>query len=458
MNNRRWIDTFLVMSIDGLGDADIRDDREANPQAHGETAFDALYSGRTLAINGKIRCFTLNKLRDMEQSLRQAFADISQERPLIFHSVGGQADTKIMCKKVAPLSIREEQTNDRFFERDFLLTVRASNPRFLSLQEQATNAELGVIDLLTTDGFASGAYNVDSGSGLSINTTSHRLIASSTTIKRFHRSDGYLYSDSDVCYQVRYDNPTAATYTFGAQVRWIDASNYIYGRVDSGVMHIGKFEGGTQTNLATGATLSLSDGSSYWLRLRSNGNVITLTAYTSDPRIDASGLIGTLNYTLTGSDATNFGLGIVGAMGVVWQPANTNTSSYLSNLSFAAFNLTGYEIMQVTNGGNFEAQPIIRFEGPMTNPALLNASNGKAMNLTGSLPYGEQWLIDSAIPSFVDENGDNQFSHFGIGSEVLTLDPGVNSILLTASGLGPKLSGGNWYMPSVNIQHAQTWL
>jgi hypothetical protein len=135
LNFRDWIDTYRVDSIDGLGDADIRDARENNPAAHGETAFQPYYGGRTIVLSGKIRAHTVWKLRDMVQSLRQTFADISQESPLIFHTPDPASDLMIYCKKNAPINIPESQQNFQM-ERDFQITLRASNPRFVSFVEQ----------------------------------------------------------------------------------------------------------------------------------------------------------------------------------------------------------------------------------------------------------------------------------------------------------------------------------
>lgn len=133
LNIRDSLDTIMVTQIDGLSDADVRDAREDNPAQHGETYFDAFYSGRTIVLTGKIRAHRLAKLRDLQQGLRQIFADLSQELPLIFHAGRYESDVFINCKKSQPIVWAEAQTDLRYM-RDFQITLRASNPRFLSLQ------------------------------------------------------------------------------------------------------------------------------------------------------------------------------------------------------------------------------------------------------------------------------------------------------------------------------------
>src|SRR5436190_4430087 len=95
LNNRAWVDTYLVTNIGGIDDADIRDSREVNPGQHGETPFAAFYGGRTITLTGKVVAQTIWKLRDLQQALRQAFADISQERPLVFRTNSVDTDMLI---------------------------------------------------------------------------------------------------------------------------------------------------------------------------------------------------------------------------------------------------------------------------------------------------------------------------------------------------------------------------
>lgn len=134
MNVHEWIDTYLINNINGIDDADIRDSREVNPSEHGETAFNAFYGGRTIVIQGKIRTFDLFKLRDMQQALRQAFAELV-ERPLIIRTNVINKDMFIECRKSQPIQMAEIQQTQNHFERDFQITLRASKPYFKSYIE-----------------------------------------------------------------------------------------------------------------------------------------------------------------------------------------------------------------------------------------------------------------------------------------------------------------------------------
>lgn len=140
MNDRQNIDTYIIKEIDGLADPDLRDSRETIPQAHGEHAFNSWYGGRTIVLNGTIRAHNIFKLRDMQDALKETFASL-EEKPLRIvspyqtaphHEFEGELErpsVEIMCKKSQPIQMRDIQQNYTF-TRDFLLTLRASNPFF----------------------------------------------------------------------------------------------------------------------------------------------------------------------------------------------------------------------------------------------------------------------------------------------------------------------------------------
>ena len=75
LNMRTWFDTYLVQSIDGLADADVRTRARSIPVVTVRLAYGSFYGGRTIVLTGKIRAMTLDKLRDMQMGLKQIFGD-----------------------------------------------------------------------------------------------------------------------------------------------------------------------------------------------------------------------------------------------------------------------------------------------------------------------------------------------------------------------------------------------
>lgn len=135
MNVQANVDRYRIISIDGLADAEIRDSRDVNTSDDGETPYNSFLGGRTIVITGSIDTYSIPKLRDMQQALRAAFADRSKERPLHFRLGDFEKDHLINCKKIAPITGIEQQLNTKV-ARDFQISLRASNPRFLSYYQQ----------------------------------------------------------------------------------------------------------------------------------------------------------------------------------------------------------------------------------------------------------------------------------------------------------------------------------
>jgi microcystin-dependent protein len=111
----------------------MRDQREDNPGDDGESAYPSFYSGRPMSLQGTIQAYSLQKMRDMIMALEQAFSNIRVEKPLYIHGPTLAQTVYIDCRKNARLTVQETQNDYRFF-RDFLIPLRASNFRILSLE------------------------------------------------------------------------------------------------------------------------------------------------------------------------------------------------------------------------------------------------------------------------------------------------------------------------------------
>lgn len=135
LNVQKNVDRYRITSIDGLFDADVRDSRDVNTADDGESPYNSYYGGRTIVIAGSIETHSVAKLRDMQQALRSAFANIHDEYPLHFRTGNFSKDHIIYCKKISPISGIEQQQNFRA-SRDFQVSLRASNPRFLSFYQK----------------------------------------------------------------------------------------------------------------------------------------------------------------------------------------------------------------------------------------------------------------------------------------------------------------------------------
>lgn len=147
---------YKVTDIGGLDDADVRDAREVNPGRDGELALPAYYGGRTITITGKIIAPNLRELRVMQQDLRTAFSTLTEQQ--LSFNVGATNNVYIAARKSAPIQMREIQ-NDQQPTREFMVTLRASDPRFYSSLTETVGAS----------NFTSGkSFNVVNGGNASV--------------------------------------------------------------------------------------------------------------------------------------------------------------------------------------------------------------------------------------------------------------------------------------------------
>ena len=224
LNVREWVDTYIVTTIGGLDDADVRDSREVNPGYHGETAFTSFYGGRTITLTGKVVTKTIWKLRDMQQGLRQAFAPLDIERPLIFHTPSPDRDLQVYCRKNQAIQMADEQRTANHFERAFLITLRAANPRFVSVirEYSVKTATAATYDAIAFSPVNNGNYNAQPEIQLLGPMTNPRItneqnnqqIYIPTTIPAGERwiidtSTWRFYRQSDMANRFQYLDPTS---------------------------------------------------------------------------------------------------------------------------------------------------------------------------------------------------------------------------------------------------------
>jgi hypothetical protein len=147
---------YKITDIGGFDDADVRDAREANPARDGELALPAYYGGRTITFTGKILANNVAQLRQMQHNLRNAFASLQESWLTISNDPSGDNNIEIRVRKSAPIQMRETQAG-QYPTRDFLVTLRASDPRFYSSATNSvtrTGAQLATSFSFVNDGNA----------------------------------------------------------------------------------------------------------------------------------------------------------------------------------------------------------------------------------------------------------------------------------------------------------------
>lgn len=374
LNDRSTIDKYRITHIDGLDDADLRDSREDNPAQHGEAALDAFYSGRSIAFTGQIEAYTLSKLRDMQLALRTAFADLT-EKPLYFLTNNTDTDHYINCRKYSKIQMGEAQAHASAFFRDFVITVRASDPRFYLVNQSISTLYPNLVPnpsfetnttgwAATTTNFTSTTFAKQSG-WASHGTSSLRLTGTkdnNTTLREIFASTntgtGGMPVKPSQTYKVKLAlnilNPGTQTYAF---ISWYNAA--------------GTF---IQTDLST--DFGVVSGTQ------------TLTMSATSPATAAFAAIGPRLKSNVALDVIDF---------------------YTDEVWFVEdHGQTGFGTVQLVNNGNFDSPPTIRIYGPMTNIRFTHSIGDFIID--DALVGTDYYVVDTSIPSMINSSGTNVFA------------------------------------------------
>jgi hypothetical protein len=136
LNDRSLENKYRITQIGGIGGADVRDNREVRQGRDGERSLSSFYAGRTITLGGRIEALNdhLHGLRVMTTNLNGAFNKLRESTLYINQGSLGGWDTQIDCRPSQPIAMSEE-IKTWYHYRDFLVTLRAADPRILSQQE-----------------------------------------------------------------------------------------------------------------------------------------------------------------------------------------------------------------------------------------------------------------------------------------------------------------------------------
>lgn len=457
-HDRAVVDKYRILKIDGLQDPDVRDNREVNPSAHGETALASFYGGRTILLTGRIEAYTTAKLRDMQQGLRTAFSSLI-EKPLIFHVGDINKEIQIMCRKIDKISMTEEQTNDKNVWRDFQITLRASDPRFISRNVRQYNQTFGIIDDNSSGAITQ--WTVASGTAPSV--TASALVVPASAVQIYERNDiGYNPIDHQITTKITTPATVTTNDTVGAVLKEIDSSNFVYARLLAASSTTGKIEvykvvSGSATSLASTSTFTIAAATNYWLQASISGNLITAKMFTTDPNPGPGTPLGsTSTYTLASTDATNFGLNVKGKVGLRIQSAS-GQSYKLDDFRFEPLQFNDVLSFKPNNQGNWNASTIIRFYGPASNVTLTNNTNlvdetsARVMKINGAIPAGDYFEYNSAAGTLKNSSGVSKLGSLDISSKAIMITQGENTLSL-------QLASSSGITPAITVNMYDTWL
>jgi hypothetical protein len=174
-------------------------------------------------------------------------------------------------------------------------------------------------------------YTVDQGlvSTLTVTGGGLRGAISLSNQSRLVLTDATFTDFGDVVVTVRATvGATLTNFLVGAIFKRVDASNALFARIsDDGsasALSVAKNVAGVTSDVAVRALTRLVAGSSYWVRARIEGNVVTAEHFTADPASNSAAV--SVGYTLSGPEASLFGQGVAGKAGIQFTPQSASAS------------------------------------------------------------------------------------------------------------------------------------
>lgn len=86
----------------------------------------------------------------------------------------------------------------------------------------------------------------------------------------------------------------------------------------------------------------------------------------------------------------------------------------------------------LTNAGDLESFPTVRFDGPLTNPTIFNLTLGITLQLSLTLLAGEYVTIDMRAKTITQGTSTNKMNTLASGSDFFWLKSGANTIKFSA--------------------------
>ena len=98
----------------------------------------------------------------------------------------------------------------------------------------------------------------------------------------------------------------------------------------------------------------------------------------------------------------------------------------------------------LNNAGNFRTSPVLKIDGPVTNPRIANLTRDKAFEITIVVASGDHLLVDMAARTVLLNGTANRYGNIKTGSEWWSLAAGNNNVTFQAFTTGSATLTVTW--------------
>lgn len=110
--------------------------------------------------------------------------------------------------------------------------------------------------------------------------------------------------------------------------------------------------------------------------------------------------------------------------------------------TFGAVSVGG--TLELENDGNFAANPVIVFEGPVTNPSIESLTQDKTLSFSITLASGETLEVDTEERTVLLNGTANRYNTLDTTAEWFDLDPGTNEVRYQAATITASTMTVTW--------------
>ena len=461
LNDRRQPDQYRIHRIAGLDDPDMRVGEEENADRDGTRPLPQLYGGRTITMTGEVRAGNMAYLRYMWQELKAAFDDAREERELLlryhdwrddfygdssdsvmqdYRTVAGLGSSWTLASgDLSPTDALERRSV--FAGRDYTdqqATLHFKTPSSVAAGGVGLALKVNGSDeqLLASWTFSSGNVSIWTAVGATTTFVAsggveapaasteywlRAIVQGNEVVVELHDSDPDAGSPSLTADLTHTLSGAAATKyganTFGKTGFWVFANTHASTKLmDLDVRSINagdlvcyarkfaKVEGDEQFN-------GLAYVKPFVLTLRASSPLLVSRMPT--------GLAGSIPAAVLTFPGGGGGIPFPAEGGIVF----------------------GTSVGQVENLGYAPAHTLVRFDGPTSNPGLVNSANNTRILLNGTINDGDSvYVLSGPRPSVYDRAGASRYDMLDRDSRHLMLEPGVNPLTLGADEASGSMS------------------
>lgn len=427
INDRsRTQDRIVVEATTGfIGDVQYREQRQTAPNEHGDIPGKSLIDGRTMTIRGYIETSRgMARMRELHEAFMSIFNSPHKgERKLAVRSNFG---IDIFCYAKANAVTSDEQQTDLRYKRDFLITLRAGNPRFLS--DEALHTVTILPGIFPNSDVTNGLTNwghTDAGTVLALALT----------------SDPNSTADAvGQAISVSINNNSAggkSPFVFNTNQRTVGSGEQYY-----------------LTALVSGIATGAYTANLGYVNQTGNFQQIGLVGTGGGLVKNAAGQTLLEGILTVPAGVTGFAPAIqfVTAGNTVYTYSIDSMDAYKSNTAKPSLNRGS-----IDNVGNFEAQPIIAITGPFdAGLKLINLNTGDTLRLKDAIPAGATWTMtyDGVNRSLLDQNLISRFGSFdpAVSTQYFNLAKRVTNRIVIADKSGTNNNS------KVVVSARDTWL